>query len=70
MSRRGEEDLILIGISGTLAVLALACIVFGIVLFTKKRYVWGAVVTTLALICIATAIFLGGITLLSQFAWH
>lgn len=60
----------MMGVASFLLLIGIGGVVCGIVLFTKKRYAWGAVVTTASLLAIAAALFLGGITLLSQLAWH
>jgi hypothetical protein len=67
---RSEDNAILLGVAGLLAVLAAAGIVSGVVLFTKKKSLWGGLVLVLAVACGLLALGVAALVVLSMFAWH
>jgi hypothetical protein len=70
MTTRAEDNAILLGAAGVLTVVAAAGIASSIVLFTKKKSLWGGLVLVLSLACGLLALSIAGLVLLSMFAWH
>jgi predicted RNA methylase len=67
---RSEDNAILLGVAGLLAVLAAAGIASSIVLFAKKKSLWGGLVLALSVGCGLLALCLAALVVLSMFAWH
>ena len=70
MTTRAQDDAMMWATAGLLAVLAVAGIVVGIVLFVKKKPIWGAVVVTFGLGSGVVSIALGCLMIVASFAWH
>lgn len=57
-------------VTGLLAFFAVAAIVAAIVLFVKKKPIWGAAVLVLGLGSGIVAVALGALMLVASLAWH
>jgi len=60
----------MLAVAGLLLALAVAGIVAAIVLFVKKKHLWGGLSLLIGLICGVVGLGLGGLVVLSKFAWH
>jgi len=69
-SRRSEEDAIVWAIAGAAFVAAVACVVFGVKLYRRKKVGLAVLVFLIGALALFTCVGLSALLFVAQFAWH